>query len=239
MSKLWEKLLGTLVVSIFSFAALIFIGLLTNLFYLHLSAQHWVATSAEIMHWDAVQTKSQYKNAREKIVLKYRYQYEHQAYTGNKLDFSLGSDSFSGRRRQQQMEALRSEPISIWVNPYFPAQSVFDRSLPVSQVTFMIFFLIFPCGLGTLFLWVYLLKGFSHITGIQTERYAMPLWGLLHGMPALYPLLFSFSTLSSGSFLLLSLFSILALYGLIEVIYRMLDPKRGTFQIKQSINPVR
>ena len=134
------------------------------------------------------------------------------------------------------MQALQNEHISVWVNPRAPTQSVVDRSLPVSQVSFVIFFLIFPCGLGTLFLWVYLLKGFSKITSIQTERYAMPLWFFFHGSPAAYTLLFSFSEVSFGSFLILSFFSILMLYGGVEVVRRRLNPMRGATQIRSFVH---
>ncbi len=227
MSKLWEKILGTLVVSVFSLAAIALIGLLANLFFLHASAQHWVSTPAKVLNWNIIQSKRSSKSSHEKLVVNYHYLYQQQEHTGSQLDFSIGSDNFSGRHRRQQMEALRKDQITIWVNPQSPAQSVFDRSLPVQQATFMIFFLIFPCGLGTLFLWVYLLKGLQKITGLQTERFSMPFWFFLHGMPALYPLLFSFSELSTGPILILSVFSILALCSLIELIRRLFNPERG------------
>lgn len=231
MDKLWEKMLAALVVSVFGLAAITLMIMLANLFYLHSSAQHWVATSAKVIDWEMTQDKLKNKSVREKISTKYQYTYQNQTYIGNQLDFSLGSDNFSGNRRQKQIEILQKKAVSVWVNPYAPSQSVFDRSLPVSQVTFVIFFLIFPCGLGTLFLWTYLLKGFSKITGIQTDRYAMPLWGFLHGFPALYPLWFGFSALGVGSFSILSLFCTLALYSLVEVIRRVLNPERGVPQL--------
>lgn len=241
MSTLWGKVLSTLVIGVFSLVAIFLVGWLANLFYLHASAQHWVATPAKVIHWDIIQNQSTRKSRTEKLVASYQYLYDKQSYTGNQLDFSLAGDNFSGRRRAQQMEALRKEPLSIWVNPQSPGQSVLDRSLPVPQVSFVIFFLIFPCGLGTLFVWVYLLKGLTKITGLQTERYAMPLWGLLHGLPALYPLIFSFSELSAGPSVMLSLFSLLALYCLIEVIRRLLEPARGVPKIASlpAIAPIR
>lgn len=236
MSKRWEKLLGTIVVSAFSFAAISLIGLLINLFYLHASASHWIATPATVSKGELIQNELPGKSMREKIIVKYQYHYKNLTYTGSQLDFSLGSDNFSSDRRHKQMQALQNEHISVWVNPRAPTQSVVDRSLPVSQVSFVIFFLIFPCGLGTLFLWVYLLKGFSKITSIQTERYAMPLWFFFHGSPAAYTLLFSFSEVSFGSFLILSFFSILMLYGGVEVVRRRLNPMRGATQIRSFVH---
>lgn len=236
MAKFWEKVLGSLVVGVFSLAAVILVAMLANLFYLHFSAQYWVAAPAKVIDWEMTQHRSQNKILNQKINAEYQYQYQNQVYMGEQLDFSLGSDNFSGHRSQQQMQKLREKDAFVWVNPYTPTQSIFDRSLPVLQVTFVIFFLIFPCGLGTLFLWTYLLKGFSKITAIQTERYAMPLWGLLHGAPALYPLLFGFSALGIGSFLILSLFFVLALYSFVEAIRRVLNPERGVTKPKELTN---
>lgn len=227
MSKRWEKALAILVVGVFSLAAIALSGLLTNLFYLHASAQHWVSTPATVVNWDLIQNSTANKSRQSKLVVNYHYLYQQQAYIGTRVDFSFGSDNFSGHRRHQQIKALRQKQVSIWVNPRSPAQSVFDRSLSIPQVTFLILFLIFPCGLGTIFLWTYLLKGLEIISGLHTERFAMPLWLCLHGMPALYPLLFCFSELSPGPFLILSVFFILALTSLIEVIRRLLNPERA------------
>jgi len=225
MHKTLQGILAFFFVSIFGLVAMGMLGFLGRSVYLHFQAAHWKTVQAEILKWDLVQGSSKKSNA--KLVAHYRYTFQNQVYTNTQLDFSVGADNFSGGRRRRQMDLLRQTPAQVFVNPANPAESVLDRSLPVQQVAFALFFLIFPCGLGTVFSLSYLLQFVQHVSGLQAQRFVFPILGLLHSLPAPYALLVESPDRGWGSGLILSLFSLLLVYSLFEFAWRIRDPQRG------------
>jgi hypothetical protein len=231
MNKTLQGVLAFFFVSIFGLVAIGMIGFLGRSVYLHMQTSHWQAVPAEILTWDLVHGKG--KKSNSKLVAEYRYTFQNKTYTGQQLDFSVGSDNFSSGRRSRQMDLLRATPAQVFVNPANPSESVLDRSLPVQQVAFALFFLIFPCGLGTVFLVSYLLQFIQRVSGLQAERFVFPLLGILHSLPAPYALLVESPDRGLGSGLILFIFSLLLLYSLYEVVRRIRDPQRGIVPITQ------
>ncbi|MGE3726843.1 MAG: DUF3592 domain-containing protein [Candidatus Sericytochromatia bacterium] len=225
MHKTLQGILAFFLVSIFGLVAIGMLGFLGRSVYLHFQAAQWKSVPAEILKWDLVQGSGKKSNA--KLVAQYRYTFQNRRYTGQELDFSVGSDNFSSGRRRRQMDLLRQNPAQVFVNPANPAESVLDRSLPVQQVAFALFFLIFPCGLGTVFILSYLLQFIQHVSGLQAQRFVFPLLGLLHSLPAPYALLVESPDRGWGSGLILFLFSLLLVYSLFEFAWRIRDSQRG------------
>jgi hypothetical protein len=126
----------------------------------------------------------------ERLVASYPYTIGDRAHAGNRLDFSFGSDNFGTSRRREQLAVLRSANVTVYVDPADPGQSVLDRRLPGEQVVFALIFLLFPCCIGTLAAIGLISSGLSKLECSAAERYAIPAAGLVHGLPALYPILF-------------------------------------------------
>lgn len=225
------KLMHSFIVLVFSLAAAFLIGGLGHTYYLHATSAHWLQVPAQLVDWD-LQRRSTSRVQQTKLVVTYAYQFQGQTYQGQRLDFSLGADNFSGARRSRQLKALKSDDLKVYLNPAKPSESVLDRSLPAQQVAFATFFLFFPCGLGTVAILGFGLHAFSKVTGIVTDRWYMPVLGTLHGLPVLYPFLFARSELSPGSSLVLAGFGILLLISLTEIIRRLLNPERGKSLMK-------
>lgn len=189
------KLLGTLVVTVFSLAAAFLTWWLVTTFSLHHAARTWVAVEAQVLDFDLHHSSSTGTKGRttrqSRLSASYAYSYEGLPYQGDRVDFSFGADNFSGKRRSEQMRQLRRGTITIYVDPAAPEQSVFDRRLPGAQVTFALIFLLFPCGIGTAvlaFVPIYLLKQL----GLErSDKFSLPLLGSFHGSFALYPAWFA------------------------------------------------
>lgn len=190
-----EKLLGTLVVTVFSLAAGFLTWWLVTTYSLHHAARTWVAVEAQVLDYDLQHSSSTslkgQTRKQSRLTANYSYRFAGVDYQGDRVDFSFGADNFSGNRRSEQMRQLRRGTVTVYVDPDQPQQSVFDRRLPGGQVTFALFFLLFPCGIGTaclIFVPVYLLKKL----GLEwIEKLSVPLLGMFHGGFALYPALFA------------------------------------------------
>jgi hypothetical protein len=236
MNKKVEKILSFLIVAIFSCVALGVIWILGRTILLHQTAGHWASVRAKVLNWDLVQETGRKSGSklvvtRSKVVVNYRYRFENKDYTGQRLDFSLGADNFGDKRRQRQMDLLRQTPVQVFVNPDKPTESVVDRSLPVHQIAFGLFFLFFPCGLGTIFLWTYLFKFIKSVSGIENERFIYPLFGIMHSLPAPYALMAESPDRGLGSSLILFLFTLVLAYCSYETLLRIMNPNRGAKQL--------
>lgn len=231
MHKTLQGVLAFFIVGVFSLVALGLIGFLGRTIFLHVQSAAWPRVQAEILDWDLVHSTG--KGSNSKLVVKYRYAFQNQVYTQTQLDFSVGSDNFSGGRRRRQMDLLRQSPAQAYVNPAQPSESVLDRSLPVQQVAFGLVFLVFPCGLGTIFLLSYLMQFIQRVSGWQAERFVFPLLGLLHSLPAPYALLVESPDRGVASGAILFVFSLLLVYSLMELVWRCLDPQRGQTPLSQ------
>lgn len=210
-----EKILATLVVTVFSIAAGFLTWWLVTSYSLHHAARHWVAVEAQVLEYDLHHSSSNSKGRtirQSRLSASYSYSFEGLHYQGDQVDFSFGADNFSGSRRTQQLAQLRRGSITVYLNPAAPEQSVFDRRLPGGQIIFGLIFLLFPCGLGTAFLVfvpAYLLGklGFHRL-----ESFSPSLLGIFHGGFALYPAWFAPSDFGLlGWLVLLAFLALLAL----------------------------
>jgi len=98
---------------------------------------------------------------------RYRYAFGGKAYTGNRLGISAmgGSDNIDDWHHEvnAKLEAARAagRPVTVWVNPDNPAESVFDREIRWSELLFLVpFSLAFGgVGVGALVAMVFVLRG--------------------------------------------------------------------------------
>ena len=187
---------------------------------------------ATVLHYElrtgrSRQGLSQLPTLHESLVATYRYDFNGSDYTGSRVDFSFGSDNFSNSRRAVQLAALQAGRITVYVDPRNPRESVMDTSLPGPQVVFAILFLLFPCGIGTalgLGL-VSTVLGKLGLTG--GDRYYLPMLGVLHGAPALYPAVFAPDAVGYGGWLIIIAFLALLAISLWSIWRRLRDPAIG------------
>jgi hypothetical protein len=184
-------ILGAFVGTVFAIAAAGIVWLLATFFLNHHAARNWVSVPAEVADAEIKSSRSTgISPARTTISSRvrtiYRYTYKGTEYTGHRVDFSFGSDNFSGSRRGRQMNILHGASPTVFVNPANPAESVLDRSLPVEQINFAVIFLFFPCGIGTAMLFGWSAHLVSLIGWGVPSRFLVPTLGLVHTLPAFY-----------------------------------------------------
>jgi hypothetical protein len=227
-----KSILSAIVVTVFTIAACFIIWFIGFTFISNYEARNWEPVLAKVLDFD-IKTSSSHHTGSMKttfsssVKAKYSYSYNGKSFTNDQVDFSIGSDNFSSKRRSRQMAALRQGNITVFVNPGNPLQSVFDRSLPAPQIAFAMIFLIFPCGLGTMFiigstLWIFKKIGFSWL-----DRFMIPIAGLLHGAPAIYPVFFDPGSLGFGTWIIMLAFLGLFAVSLLSIIRRIMDPALG------------
>jgi hypothetical protein len=227
-----KSILSGIVIGIFTLATCFIIWFLVHSFIRNYEARSWEEVPAKVIDYDiktslSRSTTSMITTLNSSIKAQYSYNYNGKAYIGDQVDYSIGSDNFSGKRHSRQLEALRGENITVYINPDNPRQSVFDRSLPAPQIAFAIIFLIFPCGLGTMFiigsvLWILKKTGF-----IWTDRFMFPIAGLFHGTPAIYPVLFDPGSLGFGTWIVMLAFLGLFAVSLFSIFRRIINPALG------------
>jgi hypothetical protein len=226
-----KKIMSGLVILVFTIAACLIIWFLGYSFYWNYQARNWVPVQAKVLDYDLKSSRSRsassmHTTINSSLKAQYSYSYNGINFTGDKVDFSFGSDNFSDKRRSRQMSELRNGTITVYVNPANPFQSVFDRSLPAPQIAFATIFLIFPCGLGTMFMLGSILWVFKKI-GLNTDRFMMPLAGIFHGLPAVYPVFLAPSSLGTGSWVIMLVFLALLGLSLYSLAHRIINPSVG------------
>lgn len=125
-----EKLLGTLVVTVFSLAAGFLTWWLVSTYNQHHAARNWVAVQAQVLDYDLHSHRSssginRLPTVQSRLSVRYAYSYNGEDYEGDRVDFSFGADNFSDKRRSGQMRQLRRGTITVYVDPTQPQQSVF------------------------------------------------------------------------------------------------------------------
>lgn len=227
-----ESFLAWLVALVFTAAAGFIVWFLGATITHHYEARHWTAVPAIVQSYDVRTSRSRsgaslMTTLQERIVATYTYTFEGRPYTNDRVDFSFGSDNFSGTKRAVQLAALRTGGITIFVDPDNPQESVFDRSLPGGQVVFAIVFLLFPCGVGTAFTIGMVSAGLSRLGLTSQERFYLPVLGILHSAPALYPMFFDPRSIGFGGWLLLIAFAALLAVSVRSFWRRIADPTIG------------
>jgi hypothetical protein len=232
LNKNLETFLVWFVALVFTIAAGFIIWFLVRTFSRHHEAKTWVAVPAIVQNYDLRKSRSRSGSSmittvQERLVASYSYSFDGRTYNGSRIDFSIGADNFSGSRRREQLTALRSGQITVYANPEAPQDSVFDRSLPLNQVLFAIVFLLFPCGVGTAFSIGMLTAGSVKLGLTSIERYYLPLLGILHSAPVLYPLIYAEKSFGIGSWSILITFMALLAFSLRSIWRRIKDPTIG------------
>jgi ABC-type dipeptide/oligopeptide/nickel transport system permease subunit len=227
-----KSVLSAIVIAVFTVAACFIVWFIGYTFIMNYETRSWEEVPAKVLDYDLKTSRSGSAGTmrttfNSSIKASYSYSYNGRTYVGDRVDFSFGSDNFSDKRRSRQMAQLREGNITVYVNPDNPGQSVFDRSLPAPQIAFAIIFLIFPCGLGTMFiigsiLWILKKIGFT-----WTDRFMMPFSGVFHGAPAIYPVFFDPGSLGFGTWIIMLAFLGLFVVSLISIYRRILDPSLG------------
>lgn len=226
-----ETVLSWFIAAIFALAAGFVIWFLAMTFTMHYAARKWVATPAAVRHYDMRTGKSFGKTGptiQERLVAAYTYTFAGRTYAGNRVDFSFGFDNFSTSRRKEQLALLHSGNIIVYVDPALPGQSIMDRRLPGEQVVFSLIFLLFPCGIGTLAVVGVVSSGLSKLGCGAAERYTFPVVGLVHSIPALYPILFEPGTFGPAGWIVLAAFAGLSAISMRSIWRRIKDPSLGS-----------
>jgi hypothetical protein len=224
--------MSAIAIAVFAVAACFIVWFIGYSFKMNYETRTWERVPAKVLEYDIKTSRSRSGTSmrstlNSSIKAKYSYSFNGKTYAGDKVDFSFGSDNFSDKRRSRQMAALREGAITVFVNPDNPGQSVFDRSLPAPQIAFAIIFLLFPCGLGTMFIIGSLLWFLKKIGFTWTDRFMMPVAGVFHGTPAIYPVFFDPGSLGFGTWIIMLLFLGLFTLSLISIYRRIIDPSLG------------
>ncbi len=113
--------------------------------------QAWVAIPAELEHLD-LETHRSDDSTTYKVVARYRYDFDSRHYTNDRVGISSGSDNI-GDWHRDTYSVMRRVPLSVWVNPENPEESVFDRELRWGLLGFKLIFVVVFGGVGTAILW--------------------------------------------------------------------------------------
>lgn len=237
-----EKLQGIIAVffgTVFGIVACGIIWFISTTYMNHYKAKSWIPVEATVIDYGVKTSRSgagSRSTTHSKLHVSYEYSYNGINYSGDRVDFSFGSDNFSDKRIYRQLGLLKEGTVSVYVNPLNPSESIFDRSLPGPQIAFAIFFLIFPCGVGTV-----------AITGLTSfilgkigirflDRFMMPVLGIIHGLPVVYPIIYEPEAFSFGAWIVIILFSILLAFSGWAFVRRLIDPQLGLPDFDKGFN---
>jgi hypothetical protein len=232
MTRPVETVLAWLVATVFAVAAGFVAWFLGATYSSHYAARGWVEVPAAVQSFDLRTSRSRGTGSsmptiQSRLTAVYTYEFEGLTYTGDRVDFSFGSDNFSGARRSEQLARLRSGPVTVFVDPSDPRRSVFDRRLPGGQIVFALIFLLFPCGVGTVFVIGTLTALPARLGLADLDRFMLPFIGIFHGAPALYPLLFDPASFGPFGWLVLLVFTALLAVSMRSLWRRIKDPSIG------------
>lgn len=109
----------------------------------------------------------------------YRYQYQGQSYTGNRVGISSGSDNVGDYHQRVIGPLERAErngsTVTAWVNPQQPEQAVLNRELRLSLILFKGLFVLLFGGVG-LGMWAYVFIARPDKTDVSSEQAAAKPW---------------------------------------------------------------
>lgn len=196
-------------------------------------AQHWTPVPARLESWDEQVSSSAFSGRGTSVRLpmkmlqaRYVYSISGQTYIAERVGFTPVSDNISTDWRQgiirRLLAASDDVPLTVWVNPLKPEQAVIEPSLPVPNAVFSAAILLFPCGVST----AYVLGALIRLLGprgkaseTRNQRWLMPLWALLHGLPVIPILaLAAPDSIGVGSATVLVLLAAIGLAGMVGVL---------------------
>lgn len=195
-------------------------------------AQHWTPVTARLESWGEQVSSAAFSGRGTSVRMpmrmlqaRYVYSFSGHTYTTERVSFTPVSDNISTEWRQgivrRLQEASNGAPLTVWVNPLRPEKAVIERSLPVPNAVFSSVILLFPCGVAT----AYILGLLIRILGprgkageARNQRWLLPLWALLHGLPVIPILALAIPrSIGIGSATLLTLLAMIGLAGMFGV----------------------
>lgn len=192
-------------------------------------ARDWVAVPAQLQGWQVARASGSIRPLPgalpvQALQARYRYVLADQPYLGDQVATAALRDNFSDRHRDRIAALLREADanagrLTVWVDPAQPGRALIDRRLPVASCTFLALGLLFPCGLASL---VVLSQGLAwgrRAAGRDLRPLALPMWALLHALPALpIVLLATPGDIGLGNAVALGLLGVLGLLGLLGLL---------------------
>ncbi len=115
--------------------------------------QDWVQVPADVVAAD-LETNHSDDTTTYKVTARFRYAYNGQRYTGNRVGIADGGGDNIGDWHQATYNRLRGQDHArLWVNPADPSESVFDRELRWGLLGFKLIFVIVFGGAGAVVIW--------------------------------------------------------------------------------------
>jgi hypothetical protein len=115
--------------------------------------QDWVQVPAAVEALD-LQTSDSDDSTTYRVAARFRYDYQGQRYTGERVGIADGGSDNVGEWQRDTWRRLRNQDqVRLWVNPAEPSESVFDRELRWGLLGFKLIFVIVFGGLGAVALW--------------------------------------------------------------------------------------
>ncbi len=118
-----------------------------------LRMQDWVQVPAEVVALELKTNRSD-DTTTYRVIARFRYDYNGQHYTGNRVGIADGgSDNVGNWQRATYSRLKGRDRIQLWVNPAKPSESVFDRQLRWGLLGFKMIFVVVFGGFGILAMW--------------------------------------------------------------------------------------
>jgi hypothetical protein len=118
-----------------------------------LRMQDWVQVPAEVVALELKTNRSD-DTTTYRVIARFRYDYNGQHYTGNRVGIAEGGSDNVGNWQRATYSGLKGrDRIQLWVNPAKPSESVFDRQLRWGLLGFKMIFVIVFGGFGVLAMW--------------------------------------------------------------------------------------
>jgi hypothetical protein len=140
--------------------------------------QSWEPVQAEILASKLLTHRSDDSTTYE-VTASYSYEYEGVAYTGTRVGISGSADNVGDWHQQWYRRLNRAQnqhtPVTVWVNPDDPAESIIDRSLRWGLFGFLMIFVVVFGGVGVGGLWYAFRKRSTPVDGVA-EWQSKPNW---------------------------------------------------------------
>lgn len=133
-------------------AGFLVLGVVPNLWDA-LRMQDWEQVPADVRSVD-LETSHSDDGTTYRVRALFRYTYNGMEYTGDRVGIADGGSDNVGDWQRDTWNRLRGrKQVSLWVNPEYPAESVFDRELRWGLLGFKTIFIVLFGGFGTLVIW--------------------------------------------------------------------------------------
>lgn len=134
--------------------------------------QTWVPTEAYVTAAELKSTRGS-KSTTYRAVASFQYTWDGLDYTGSRVSLSKGADNIGDYQQETAstlISAMQNQtPVTLYINPRHPSQSVYDRNLRPIMVAFYGLFIVIFGGVGIGLLWA-TWRSASDETGIVDEQ---------------------------------------------------------------------